>query len=335
MNVRNIAVMSGFALCLAGLHGWSQSGNPASKPLPSWAFVEPAMGNFGGGGPGGPGGGRTSTPIQMPGSKVRYVESDFANLFDAPDWYPDAHPPMPEAVVHGRKPDTFACAFCHLPNGLARPENESVSGLPAAYMIQQIQDFKTGLRKSSDPKLMSVVHMIQVAKGLTDDDIKQSVEYYAAQKPQAAFRVVESDTVPKTHTVMFMLQKTDDGLTEPIGNRVIELPEDSFRTAHHDANSGFVVYAPVGSVKKGEALVKTGGNGETMACGVCHGSDLRGVAAVPSIAGRSPSSMARQLIDFQTGARNGPNAVLMKPVVAKLTDEDVVNIVAYLSSLKP
>jgi cytochrome c553 len=85
-------------------------------------------------------------------------------------------------------------------------------------------------------------------------------------------------------------------------------------------------------VKKGEALVTTGGNGKTVACGVCHGADLKGLGPVPGIAGRSPSYMVRQMYDMQAGARHGVWTELMKRVVANLTEEDFVNIGAYLAS---
>jgi cytochrome c553 len=38
------------------------------------------------------------------------------------------------------------------------------------------------------------------------------------------------------------------------------------------------------------------------------------------------------MYDMQAGARNGEWTQLMKPVVAKLTNDDLVNIVAYVSS---
>ena len=102
-----------------------------------------------------------------------------------------------------------------------------------------------------------------------------------------------------------------------------------------DPRSGFVAYAPMGSLKRGEALVRTGGSGKTVACGACHGADLSGMGPVPGIAGRSPSYIARQMYDVQSGARNGEWAALMKPVVEKLTDDDYVSISAYVASLKP
>jgi cytochrome c553 len=41
------------------------------------------------------------------------------------------------------------------------------------------------------------------------------------------------------------------------------------------------------------------------------------------------------MYDMQAGARNGEWTQLMKPVVAKLTDEDFVNIAAYVSGRMP
>jgi cytochrome c553 len=38
---------------------------------------------------------------------------------------------------------------------------------------------------------------------------------------------------------------------------------------------------------------------------------------------------------MQVGARNGPWAELMKAVVGKLTEEDLINISAYTASLAP
>ena len=117
--------------------------------------------------------------------------------------------------------------------------------------------------------------------------------------------------------------------------RIVESPEDFERTELRDPHSGFVAYVPPGSIKKGEVLVKTGGNGRTTECAVCHGATLEGLGPVPGIAGRSPSYIVRQLYDMQVGTRKGSWTSLMKPVVDKLTAEDLVAIAAYTSSLKP
>ncbi len=96
----------------------------------------------------------------------------------------------------------------------------------------------------------------------------------------------------------------------------------------------FIAYVPKGSIKRGEDLVTTGA-GKTLPCATCHGPDLKGMDAIPPIVGRWPSYIARQLYDLQSGARNGAVAVLMKPVVEKLDNDDLVAISAYLASRAP
>ena len=141
--------------------------------------------------------------------------------------------------------------------------------------------------------------------------------------------------MPKTRIAGGMFLKLDGSETEPIGDRIIEMPEDTERTEIlRDPRSGFIAYVPVGSLKKGETLVTTGG-GKTTACGVCHGADLKGLGPVPGIAGRSPSYLVRQMYDTQHGARTGVWADLMKPVVAKLTNDDMLAIAAYSASRVP
>jgi cytochrome c553 len=123
--------------------------------------------------------------------------------------------------------------------------------------------------------------------------------------------------------------------TEPLGARIIEMPEDLRRTELRDAASGFVAYVPKGSVARGEALVKTGGAGKTVACGTCHDPDLKGLGPVPPLAGRSPSYTVRQLFDLQQGVRKGPWSALMKTAVEKLTVDDMIAIAAYTASREP
>ncbi len=146
--------------------------------------------------------------------------------------------------------------------------------------------------------------------------------------------MVEAKDAPKSRIAGSMHTPTGDG-TEPLGQRIIELPEDLARTELRDGSSGFVAYVPVGSIAKGELLVKTGGGGRTIACGTCHGADLKGLGPVPPLAGRSPSYTVRQLYDLQQGVRKGAWSALMKGAVEKLTVDDMIAIAAYTSSREP
>jgi len=101
-----------------------------------------------------------------------------------------------------------------------------------------------------------------------------------------------------------------------------------------DGHAHFVAYVPLGSLQKGRALVAVE-NGKAGSCTMCHGDDLRGLGPVPRIAGRSPSYIVRQLYDFQTGVRAGGWSPLMKPVVEKLSLDEMISLAAYAASLSP
>ena len=90
-----------------------------------------------------------------------------------------------------------------------------------------------------------------------------------------------------------------------------------------------------GSIAKGAALAKTGGGGKTIQCAICHGDALTGLGEVPRIAGLQPVYIARQLITMQNGTSAGENAALMKKVVAKLSEDEIIALSAYLGSLPP
>src|SRR5271166_1857558 len=276
-----------------------------------------------------------NAPQHLTGSSATFTLAQLHDLYTAPDWHPAAHPAMPEVVARGRKPDVYACAYCHLPNGLGRPENASLAGLPTSYIIRQVEDFRTGVRKSSEPRHGPTAAMIGVATKAAGQEVQAAANYFSRLERRPWIRVVEASTVPKTHVAGWMFVADTTAATEPIGQRIIETPENLERTELRDDTSGFIAYVPVGSVRKGKTLVTTGGASKTMQCAVCHGPDLKGSGDVPSLAGRSPSYIVRQLYDIQSGARAGLAAQAMQAPVAKLTLDDMVSIAAYTASLQP
>ena len=325
-----VAIAAGFVFAASAGVAAGQSGPPA------WAygFTEPN-------GPL-PKSGSESLPMEDPtpkhlaGSKSSFTLAQIWDVFGPADWYPEDHPPMPEIVAHGHKPNVNACGFCHYPNGKGRSENTSVAGLPYEYFVKTIGDFKSGARKTADSRRLNANVMNTFAAGMTDEDVKAAAKYFGGMKWTPWIRVVEAGTVPKIGNRGHMFFALPGSETEPIGDRIIEIPEDTdLTTVVRDDHSGFIAYAPVGSVKKGEALVTTGGGGKTIPCGACHGDKLQGMGAVPGIAGRSPSYLVRQMYDMQQGFRTGAGTELMKPVVERLTQDDMLAIAAYTSSRVP
>ena len=271
-------------------------------------------------------------PRSAPGSKLTLTRAQIDDLFNTTDWFPDAglYPPMPKVVQAGNKETNVrACGVCHLPTGTGHDESAYVAGLPAVYFIRQMKDWKTGDRKAAPT-------MVTMAQTITDEEIRIAAEYFAALKPRAWIRVIETDTVPRSYIAQGNKRlEHPDGGTEPIGNRIIELPEDESVVLNRDPSKGFVAYVPKGSIAKGEALSKTGGNGQTIACAICHGPELKGLGEVPGIAGRHPNYIVRQMWNIQSGERAGTSAALMKAVVDKLSVDDMLAIAAYSASLTP
>ncbi len=274
---------------------------------------------------------------RVPNSTLAVTLERSRSAFNVPDWHPDDHPPAPDVILRGRRSDVEGCAHCHLPNGLGTTilQAPGLAGLSVAYITQQIAEFKSGVRKSAMEKYSGTGTMTFVSRPMNEDDTRIAAEYFAALKPKPWFRVVESARVPTTRTEDLMSVKADTDTTEALGTRIIEVPEDFERTQLRDSRSGFVAYVPPGSIKRGEVLVTTGRKGTTTPCATCHGADLQGIGPVPLLAGRSPTYIVRQLYDIQQGARAGAWSALMVPVVAKLTETDMVDIAAYAASRMP
>lgn len=266
----------------------------------------------------------------VPGNPVTISRAAADDFFNAPDWRPDLHPPMPTVVQYGNKETQVrACGSCHLPTGNGHDKSAYVAGLPAAYFVRQMADWKSGERKYGGI-------MVQIAKAATDAEVRAAAEYFAAVKPRPSIRVVETDAAPKSFIGPGNKRlELPAGGSEPLGNRIVEVPEDEEAVVYRDPISGFVAYVPKGSIARGEALVMTGGDDRTIRCGICHGLTLQGLGDVPAIAGRHPNYIVRQLWNIQNGDRGGTSAALMKAVVEKLGNDDMLAIAAYVASRAP
>jgi cytochrome c553 len=274
-------------------------------------------------------------PVRVPNSTAGYTWTQLRDRFIAPIWHPDDHRPLPDIVASGRKPDVFACGYCHRADGPGGPENSDLAGLPKSYILQQMMDFKTGARTTSVPGRLPPSLMISLSKAITNVESETAADYFSVLQPRKRIKVVETDTVPKSQIAGLVWAVKDSNERELLGRQILELPDDLIQFESRDPRSTFTAYVPMGSLAKGEALVTQGGPGKTLPCAPCHGPDLKGLGPLPSIAGRSPSYMFRQLYDFGHGVRTGEWSPLMVQVVSNLDQDDMLAIVAYLASLDP
>jgi cytochrome c553 len=321
------------SLGLLGLAAWfsiSTAGHCGGADFPAWAYVVAAPL---------PAGIKAAVddglPTHVPDSAAGFTRHQIAaHQAEVPDWHPTDHPEMPQIVRSGHEPKVWACGYCHLPTGAGRPENASLAGLTPGYIKQQVANFKLGHRSGSEPKRGPQNTMIAIASALSEDEVAQAGAYFASIKPECFVKVVESQTAPRSYVAGAMLARVPNGGDEPLGGRIIEMPDEIDRADKRDSRTPYVAFVPVGSIKRGEALVTTGASGKTLLCMTCHGPGLNGLADFPRLAGRSPSYLMRQLYDFKAGTRVDTTG-LMKVVVANLTQDDMVSISAYLSSLRP
>ncbi|MGD0131832.1 MAG: hypothetical protein ABSE57_07280 [Bryobacteraceae bacterium] len=184
----------------------------SAQTRPDWAFLTPDKQQ--------PPSSEESGPIHIPGSSKEYTAAQIDDLSNPPVWFPDETTSAPPSVLHG-KGAALACGACHLMSGHGHQESADLAGLSADYIVRTMQDFKSGAR--IDPARMNAI-----AKGMSDDDIRQAAEYFAALKPGGWIKVVETDRVPKSYVSVKGRQRLPlpEGGMEPLGDRIIELPED-------------------------------------------------------------------------------------------------------------
>jgi cytochrome c553 len=315
--MRNIFRAS--VLLLAAAYGLA-----ADSPL-DWAFLVPT--------PGFQSPLDDGQPKHVTGSTRTYTQKQIDDIFNQPDWYPDEHPTIPALVQHGKPPSVNACAQCHLTSGRGHPESANLAGLPAEYIEEQMMQFRDGSRIS-----LSAARNImrKYAMALSDDEVKSAAEYFSSIKPAVWTKVVEADTVPKTFIDERAMRFVSPGdASESIGQRIIEVPENAAGAREKDPHAPFIAYVPLGSIKRGETLATTGESGKTIQCIICHGTDFRGLGNVPGLAGRSPIYIFRQLHDIKSGTRRGNAVALMQPVVAALTQDDMIALAAFMASRNP
>lgn len=274
--------------------------------------------------------------MRLPGSTRSYTRGDLGTNLVAPDWFPQDHPPAPHVVLFGRKP-AWACGACHYPNGAGDTTSATLAGLPKAYILEQIAAFRNGERGQSAPK--AAQEMAREARNLDDADLQQAADYFSSLKPPAIRRVVETATVPRTHWDGFALAPNRDGAREPIGARIIEVPEDQLHYAWGDERTGFVAYVPPGSIARG-AVIAAQGVGPVAPCQSCHGAQLKGqttpgVGIAPPLAGRSPTYIAKELILFHLGERTNRSAAPMRAEASALTVPEMIDVAAYAASRQP
>ena len=328
-HARLIAVAIAGTVLSVPIRAQAQEVEGANAVLP-WAYVlnEPASGNADAPDP--------DEVVTVPGSSVSMPRSAINLTNGPPDWHPDSHPPMPELVAKGGGDGVVACGYCHLPNGQGKPENAQCGG--AAVRVHRAADDGLAKRSTQDGR---------AADG--------PAGLHGADRPGrhrcAGSCVPRSTSHRSTSSRGFASWRPTwcPRHGSPAGSTRWSKAAGWSRSARAWSRRRRIciepscvmtprvlspTYPPAPSHEESASRPPATMAGRRPAP-VCHGPQLRGLGPVPALAGRSPSYIARQLYDLQTGIRNGAWSDLMDATVANLTTEDIVNLAAYTASLEP
>ena len=304
---------------------------PIPPGLPDWAYTPPPPV----GSPPAPSAlpADDNAVVSIPGTTKTFTRGQLRAQKETMDWYPeDRHGTIPDIARFGKQ-GVRQCTLCHLPDGSGRPENAPISAYHPTYFVQQMQDFRDGLRKSADPRKANTNVMIGFAKATTREEDMAAAQYFAQQPYPRRIKVVESKTAPKVRLQggMHMAVPANEGggmVPIPPGE-IVEIPDDNLRAEARDTRMSWTAYVSPGTLSRGKQVASK------YQCATCHGANLEGIGPVPALAGRSPSYTMRQLFDMKTGARRGPWAELMKPILASMSVQDMTAVSAFAASTAP
>lgn len=68
-------------------------------------------------------------------------------------------------------------------------------------------------------------------------------------------------------------------------------------------------------------------------CASCHGANAEGQGMFPKLAGQSAADITAKLNAYKAGEQVGPMTSMMAPMATGLSDADIANVAAYVSSL--
>ena len=92
-----------------------------------------------------------------------------------------------------------------------------------------------------------------------------------------------------------------------------------------------ILFSTTGVYAAGDAAA---GKGKAAVCAACHGADgISSAPIFPNLAGQKEAYIVAQLKAFKSGERKGANSATMAPMAAALSEQDMMDLAAYFSSL--
>ena len=81
-----------------------------------------------------------------------------------------------------------------------------------------------------------------------------------------------------------------------------------------------------------EADAEAGAKHYKRECRGCHGPTAKGLASYPKLIDHPPEYVVMRLLQYRAGEKLGPNTPLMAPRAAKLSDQDIADLTAFIQT---
>ncbi|HCM48330.1 MAG TPA: cytochrome c4 [Colwellia sp.] len=198
------------------------------------------------------------------------------------------------ADANAGKEKSATCSACHGPTGVsASPMFPNLAGQNDAYIIKQLNDFKSGTRSDA--------MMGPMAANLSAEDMADLAAYFSGLPSSIEQAAAAASSGTSTDS-------TSASVASAAGN--VEVLSST----------------PAAAIYKGNVAA---GKSKAMVCAACHGADGNSLIPMyPSLAGQSANYLAKQLADFKSANRK--NAI-MAGMVAALTPEDMHDLAAFFA----
>lgn len=208
-----------------------------------------------------------------------------------------------ESIFKNGKGEVPACSSCHGEDGLGNDDMQTprIAGQHYAFLVKQLEDFANDRRQDLT---MSVMNFN--AKGLSEQD-RRDVATYLSQKTEPAFKGSDLEALKAQGVAVGETYK---------GRALVEFGSPSRGDGYPDELGAKGPGAP--------------------ACKSCHGYAGRGAPPVyPMIGEQRYVYIVNQLMRWRDGSRANDPMGQMQAVARKLSDEDIHNAAAYLTSASP
>ncbi len=192
-----------------------------------------------------------------------------------------------------------SCVACHGEKGNSQaPIFPKLAGQNKKYLIKQLDDFQQNKRKNPT--------MQGLAAGLTEQDIADIADYYAAQ--------------------------TIEQVTAPVAD-----PEDEDDDEEEEESEADVQLSQENLIILGKQLYISGNiESQVSACSACHAVDARGnsLAGFPALRNQHATYLVSTLKQYRDGERLNDATGMMRMTAKRMSTQEINAVSAYLANLK-